>query len=130
MCIKFSSRFDGGKLNEEQIRTLRAKKLSGHIHLLSDTAFDLDKFTPTDYCSTKTHNLGAIREPAYVQLFNENYLALKIRRELVFANFDIDDIPCNAPSRFTYYGISERCTADKEKLGEEESETDEESVTE
>jgi hypothetical protein len=57
-------------------------------------------------------------------------LTLKIRRELVFANFDEDDISWNAPSLFTYYGISERCTVDKEKLGEEESETDEESVTE
>lgn len=65
MYIKFSSRYDGGKLNEEQIRTLRAKKLSGHIHLLSDTACDLDKFTPPEYCSTETHNLGAIKELVY-----------------------------------------------------------------
>ncbi|KAF5707551.1 hypothetical protein FMUND_11027 [Fusarium mundagurra] len=130
MYIKFSSRFDGGKLNEEQIRTLRAERLSGHIRLLSDTAFDLDNFTPPEYCSTKTHNLGAIQEPVYIQFFNANYLTLKIRRELVFANFDDDDIPCNAPSLFTYYGISERYMVEKEKQEEEEWETEEESVIE
>ncbi|KAF5251766.1 hypothetical protein FANTH_3376 [Fusarium anthophilum] len=130
MSIKSSSKFDGAKLNEEQIRTIRAKKLSGYIHLLSDTAFDLGKFTPPEYCSTKTHNLGSNQEPVYIQFFNDNYLTLKIRRETIFSNWDIDDIPWNAPSFFTYYGISERYLVDKEKQEEEEWETEEESVIE
>ncbi|KAF5962281.1 hypothetical protein FBULB1_14340 [Fusarium bulbicola] len=114
MSSKFSSKFDGAKFNEEQIRTIRAKKLSGYIHLLSDTAFDLGKFTPPEYCSTKTHNLGSNQEPARDHIFE----------------LGIDDIPWNAPSLFTYYGISERYMVDKEKQEEEEWETEEESVIE
>ncbi|KAF5694056.1 hypothetical protein FDENT_1360 [Fusarium denticulatum] len=130
MYIKFSSRFDGGKFNEEQIRTLRAEGLSGHIHLLSDTAFDLDNFTPSEYCSAETHNLEASQEPVYITFFNDNYLTLKLRRELVFANFDDDDIPWNVPSLFTYYGISEKYMVDKEQQEEEQWETEEEGVIE
>ncbi|KAF4499586.1 hypothetical protein FAGAP_4228 [Fusarium agapanthi] len=113
---KSGSKFDGGKFNEEQIRTLRAEKLSGHVHLLSDTVFDLENFTPPEYCSTKTHNLGTSQEP--------------IRRETVFTNCEDEDIPWNAPSLFTYYRISERYMVDKEKQEEEEWETEEESVIE
>ncbi|KAF5597391.1 hypothetical protein FPANT_4079 [Fusarium pseudoanthophilum] len=130
MYIKFSSRFDGGKLNEEQNRTLRAKKLSGYLYLLWNAAFDLDDFTPPKSCSTKAHNFGTRQEPIYIQFFHDNYLTLKISREFVYADFDDDDIPYNAPSLFTYYGISEKDMVDKEQQEEEEWDTDGGSVTE
>ncbi|KAF5599163.1 hypothetical protein FPCIR_2559 [Fusarium pseudocircinatum] len=130
MYIKFSSRFDWGKINEEQIRTRRAEKLSGHIHLLWNAVFDLDDFTPPEYCSTKAHTLGTSQEPGYIQFFDDDYLTLKIKCETVYTNFDLDDIPWNAPSSFTYYGISENYMADNEELEEEEWKTEEESVIE
>jgi len=132
MYIKFSSKFDRGKFNEEQIRTQRAKKLSGRIHLFSNIVFDLGNFTPPEYCSTKTHNLGTSQEPVYIQFFNDNYLTLKVRRETVFemSDYDEDDIPYNAPSFLTYYGISETCMVDKAKQEGEQWETEEESVIE
>ncbi|KAF4433765.1 hypothetical protein FACUT_8056 [Fusarium acutatum] len=127
--IEFSSWFDWGKFNEEQIRTLRAKKLPGHIYLLSETVCDLDNFTPPEYCSTKTHNLGTSQEPVYIQFSNDNYLTLKISRETVFTNCE-EHIPWSAPSLFTYYGISGRYMVDKEKQEEEQWETEEDSVIE
>ncbi|KAF5534642.1 hypothetical protein FNAPI_12300 [Fusarium napiforme] len=129
MYIEFDSEFDWDKFNQEQVRTLRAGKLSGHIYLLSDDVCKIDNFTPPEYCSTETLNLGTSEEPVYVQFFKDNYLTLKISRETVFANCE-EDIPWNAPSFFTYYGISEKDMVDKEQQEEEQCETDEESVLE
>ncbi|KAG5747435.1 hypothetical protein H9Q70_009890 [Fusarium xylarioides] len=123
MYIEFSSEFECGEFNQEQIRTLRAEKLSGHIYLLEDDVCEIDNFTPPEYCSTKTHNLGTSEEPVYVQFFSDNYLTLKISRETVFANCE-EDIPWNAPSFFTYYGIWE---IERERQEEEQWESEEES---
>ncbi|KAF5534408.1 hypothetical protein FMEXI_11309 [Fusarium mexicanum] len=129
MYIEFSSSFDYGQFNEEQIRTMRAEKLSGHICLLSDTVNLLDNFTPPEYCSTKTHNLGTSKEPVYIQFLDDNYLTLKISRETVFKKRE-EEVPWIAPAFFTYYGISERHMVAKAKQEEEQWETEEESVIE
>ncbi|KAI1024896.1 hypothetical protein LB504_009693 [Fusarium proliferatum] len=106
MYIEFSSRFEYGEFNREQIQTLRAEKLSGHIYLLADTV-----------------------QPVYIQFFNDNYLTLKISREMVFRHCE-GKVPWIAPSFFTYYGIYEKYMVDEEKREEEQWETDEESVIE
>ncbi|KAF5571406.1 hypothetical protein FPHYL_442 [Fusarium phyllophilum] len=115
MYIEFSSEFECGEFNQEQIRTLRAEKLSGHIYLLSDDVCDIDNFTPPEYCSTKTHNLGTSEEP--------------ISRETVFSSCE-EDIPWNTSSFFTYYGIWERYMDEREKQEEEQWESEEESCIE
>ncbi|EWZ30782.1 uncharacterized protein FOBCDRAFT_281463 [Fusarium oxysporum Fo47] len=99
---------------------------SGHMYLLAEDVCSIDKNTPPEYRSTKTHNLGTSEEPVYIQVFDDNYLTLKISRETVFSNCE-EDIPGNAPSFFTYYGICERYMVDKEKQEYEEWETEEES---
>ncbi|KAI1045380.1 hypothetical protein LB505_014197 [Fusarium chuoi] len=129
MYIEFSSWFECGEFNREQIQTLRAEKLSGHIYLLADTVREIDHFTPPEHCSTKTHNLGTKEEPVYIQFFNDNYLTLKISRETVFRYCD-EKVPWIAPSFFTYYGIYEKYMVDEEKREEEQWETEEESVIE
>ncbi|KAF5711486.1 hypothetical protein FGLOB1_4989 [Fusarium globosum] len=99
--IDVSSRFEYGEFNREQIQTLRAEKLSGHIYLLADTVHEIDHFTPPEHCSTKTHNLGTKENPVYIQFFNDNYMTLKISRETVFRHCE-EKVPWIAPSFFTY----------------------------
>ncbi|KAK2123886.1 hypothetical protein NOF04DRAFT_1349416 [Fusarium oxysporum II5] len=100
--------------SQEQRLPLRAERNSGHMYLLAEDACSIDKFTPPEYRSTKTHNLGMSEEPIYIY------------RETVFSNCE-EDIPGNAPSLFTYYGICGRYMVDKEKQEYEEWETEEES---
>ena len=125
--INFDAPFyEWDSYSQEQRLPLRAERNSGHMYLLAEGVCIIDKNTPPEYRSTTTHNLGTSEEPVYIQFFDDNYLTLKISRETVFSNCE-EDIPGNAPSFFTYYGICERYTVDKEKQEYEEWETEEES---
>ncbi|KAJ0147903.1 Uncharacterized protein HZ326_9422 [Fusarium oxysporum f. sp. albedinis] len=118
--IEFDAPFyEWDNYSQEQRLPLRAERNSGHLYLLAEDVCSIDKFTPPEYRSTKTHNLGTSEEPVYIQFFDDNYLTLKISRETVFSNCE-EDIPGNAPSCFTYYGIRERYMIDKEKQEYEE----------
>ncbi|KAH7259344.1 uncharacterized protein BKA55DRAFT_592100 [Fusarium redolens] len=120
--IEFEAPFyEWDDCSEEQRLTLRAEKNYGHIYSLSEDVCQIGNLMPPEYRSTKTHNLGTSDKPVYVQFFDDNYLTLKISRQTVFSNHE-GDIPWDAPSSFTYYGICERYMVKKARQEYEERE--------
>ncbi|SCO91859.1 uncharacterized protein FRV6_15987 [Fusarium oxysporum] len=113
--INFDAPFyEWDSYSQEQRLPLRAERNSGHMYLLAEDSIAAPQLITWE------------QEPVYIQFFDDNYLTLKISRETVFSNCE-EDIPGNAPSFFTYYGICERYMVDKENQEYEEWETEEES---
>ncbi|KAF9769175.1 hypothetical protein IL306_013438 [Fusarium sp. DS 682] len=86
------------KYTEKQLLTMRAD-VSAHVYLLSQDVCKIDMFTPPKYLSTKTHELQTNNGPVYIQFFDNNYLTLKMSREMVFINHK-GPIPKDAPPFF------------------------------
>ncbi|KAF4337968.1 hypothetical protein FBEOM_8130 [Fusarium beomiforme] len=101
------------RFTEKQLLTM-IDDVTAHVYILSEDVCRMKMFTPPKHLSTKTHELRTNRGPVYIQFFDNNYLTLKMSREMVFSNLG-GPIPKDAPPFFAYYGICERYMVDKEK---------------
>ncbi|KAM0543970.1 hypothetical protein ACHAPJ_012065 [Fusarium lateritium] len=99
----------------------KQNKFTGHIYMMSDSIGHFNKFTPPKLPSTKTYKLEVRNSTVDVQFIDDNYLILKIPRELVFTNVRTR-IPPEAPRVFTYYGVCERHMVEQDKRRQEKKE--------
>ncbi|KAF4965510.1 hypothetical protein FSARC_6690 [Fusarium sarcochroum] len=99
----------------------KQKQLGGHIYLISETIGYLHRFIPPKLPSTKPYQLRVGDSTLDVQFIDDNYMILKIPRELVFINVKTP-IPSEAPPVFTYYGICDGHMVEESKRRQEKKE--------
>ncbi|CVL01356.1 uncharacterized protein FPRN_11643 [Fusarium proliferatum] len=86
----------------------RREPVEGHVYLIFRDACNVDSFVRPKYPSTKFHQLKVNRgrRTVDIQFFHDDFLVLKMHRDIVFSHQGIQP-PMDAPQVFTYYGIDE-----------------------
>lgn len=87
----------------------RREAVEGHVYLIFGDACNVDSFVRPKYPSTKFHQLKVNRgrRTVDIQFFHDDFLVLKMHRDIVFSHQGIQP-PMDAPQVFTYYGIDEQ----------------------